>query len=259
MLLTIDIGNTNVVMGVMKDMELVVSFRMTTQIPRTSDEYGITMVEMLRNKGIDVKDIKDVIISSVVPNIMHSITNSIKKYLNKKPFIVGPGIKTGLAVRTDNPKLVGADRIVNCVAAYELHGGPCMTIDFGTSTTYDIVNEKGEFIGGLITPGIRISADAMWQRAAQLTHMEIKRPKSILDCKNTISSMQAGLVYGYIGQVEYIVNKVKEEMNAPHMKIIATGGLARIIQDGTQVIDEYDGLLTLKGLVLIYEKNKALG
>ena len=179
MLLTIDIGNTNVVMGVMKDMELVVSFRMTTQIPRTSDEYGITMVEMLRNKGINVKDIKDVIISSVVPNIMHSITNSIKKYLNKKPFIVGPGIKTGLSVRTDNPKLVGADRIVNCVAAYELHGGPCMTIDFGTSTTYDIVNEKGEFIGGLITPGIRISADAMWQRAAQLPHMEIKRPKSI--------------------------------------------------------------------------------
>lgn len=256
MLLTIDIGNTNVVMGVMKGMELLVSFRMTTQMPRTSDEYGITMVEMLRNKGIDVKDIEDVIVSSVVPNIMHSITNSIKRYLNKKPLIVGPGIKTGLPVRTDNPKTVGADRIVNCVAAYELYGGPCMAIDFGTSTTYDIVNEKGEFIGGLITPGIRISADAMWQRAAQLPHMEIKRPKSILDCKNTVSSMQAGLVYGYIGQVEYIVNKVKAEMNCPDMKIIATGGLARIIQDGTNVIDEYDGLLTLKGLVMIYEKNR---
>lgn len=256
MLLTIDIGNTNIVMGVMKGMELVVSFRMTTQIPRTSDEYGITMVEMLRNKGIDIEEIEAAIISSVVPNIMYSLTNSIKKYIKKTPLIVGPGLKTGIPIRTDNPKAVGADRIVNCVAAYELYGAPCMAIDFGTSTTYDIVNEKGEFIGGLITPGIRISADAMWQRAAQLPDMEIRRPKSILDCKNTISSMQAGLVYGYIGQVEYIVKKVKEEMGCPDMKIIATGGLAKIIKDGTDVIDEYDGLLTLKGLYLIYKKNK---
>ncbi|MGL4738162.1 MAG: type III pantothenate kinase [Cellulosilyticaceae bacterium] len=256
MLLTIDIGNTNIVLGVMKGMDLVVSFRMMTQVPRTSDEYGVTIIEMLESKDIHVKDIQDVIVSSVVPNIMHSVTNSIKKYLNKKPLIVGSGLKTGLAVRTDNPKAVGADRIVNSVAGYELYGAPCMTIDFGTSTTYDIVNEKGEFIGGLITPGIRISADAMWQRAAQLPHMEIKRPKSILDCKNTVSSMQAGLVYGYIGQVEYIVNKVREELGCPEMKIIATGGLAKIIQDGTDVIDHYDGLLTLKGLVMIYEKNK---
>lgn len=256
MLLTIDIGNTNIVLGVMKGMELVASFRMTTQMPRTSDEYGVTMIEMLRNKKIGVEDLQGVIISSVVPSVMYSITNSIKRYLKKKPLIVGPGLKTGISVRTDNPKTVGADRIVNCVAAYELHGGPCMAIDFGTSTTYDIINEKGEFIGGLITPGIRISADVMWQRAAQLPHMEIKRPKSILDCKNTVSSMQAGLVYGYIGQVEYIVKKVKEEMNCPEMKIIATGGLAKIIQDGTDVIQEYDGLLTLKGLALIYEKNK---
>lgn len=256
MLLTIDIGNTNIVMGVMKGMELVASFRMTTQMPRTSDEYGITMVEMLKNRGIEVESLKAVIISSVVPNIMYSFNNGIKKYLNKNPLVVGPGLKTGLAIRTDNPKTVGADRIVNCVAAYELYGGPCMSIDFGTSTTYDIVNEKGEFIGGLITPGIKISADVMWQRAAQLPHMEIKKPKSILDCKNTISSMQAGLVYGYIGQVEYIVKKVKEEMNCPDLKIIATGGLAKIIQNGTDVIEEYDGLLTLKGLSLIYEKNK---
>lgn len=256
MLLTIDIGNTNIVMGVMKGMELVASFRMTTQVPRTSDEYGITMVEMLKNKGMEVDDLQAVIVSSVVPNIMYSFNNGIKKYLRKNPLVVGPGLKTGLAIRTDNPKAVGADRIVNCVAAYELYGGPCMSIDFGTSTTYDIVNEKGEFIGGLITPGIRISADAMWQRAAQLPHMEIKKPKSILDCKNTISSMQAGLVYGYIGQVEYIVKKVKEEMNCPDLKIIATGGLAKIIQNGTDVIEEYDGLLTLKGLSLIYEKNK---
>ncbi|MGL4362102.1 MAG: type III pantothenate kinase [Cellulosilyticaceae bacterium] len=256
MLLTVDIGNTNIVMGVMKGMELVVSFRMTTQTPRTSDEYGITIVEMLHNRDIKVDQIKAVIIASVVPTIMYSVTNSIKRYINKKPLIVGSGLKTGLSIRTDNPKSVGADRIVNCVAAYELYGGPCMAIDFGTSTTYDIVNENGDFIGGLITPGIRISADAMWQRAAQLPDMEIKRPKSILDCKNTISSMQAGLVYGYIGQVEYIVKKVREEMNCPDLKIIATGGLAKIIKNGTTIIDAYDGLLTLKGLSIIYEKNK---
>lgn len=256
MLLTIDIGNTNIVLGVMNGMELVVSFRMMTQVQRTSDEYGVTIIEMLESKDIHIKDIQDVIVSSVVPNIMHSITGSIKKYLGKKPLIIGAGLKTGLPVRTDNPKTVGADRIVNSVAATEIYGAPCMTIDFGTSTTYDIVNENGEFIGGLITPGIRISADAMWQRAAQLPHMEIRRPKSILDCKNTVSSMQAGLVYGYIGQVEYIVNRVKQELGCPEMKIIATGGLAKIIQDGTDVIDHYDGLLTLKGLVYIYEKNK---
>ena len=256
MLLAIDVGNTNIVMGVMKGLELISSFRMTTQAPRTSDEYGIMIVEMLTQKDINIKDITAVIISSVVPDIMYSFTNGVKRYLKQKPLVVGPGLKTGLAVRTDNPREVGADRIVNCVAAYELYGGPCIAIDFGTSTTYDIVNEKGEFIGGLITPGIRICADALWQRAAQLPHMEIKKTKGILDCKNTISSMQTGLVYGYIGQVEYIVNKVKEAINKDDLKVIATGGLAKIIKDGTKVIEEYDGILTLKGLALIYEKNR---
>ena len=256
MLLTIDVGNTNIVLGVMKGLELVASFRMTTQMPRTSDEYGITLVEMLKNNQIAIDDIEGVIISSVVPGIMHSLKNSIKKYINKQPLIVGPGVKTGLSIKTDNPRAVGVDRIVNSVAAYELYGGPCMTIDFGTSTTYDLVTEKGEFIGGLITPGIRICADAMWQRAAQLPHMEIKRPKSILDCKNTISSMQAGLVYGYIGQVEYIIKKVREEMGRPDLKVIATGGLSTIIRDGTDAVEVYDSMLTLKGLVAIYEKNR---
>ncbi len=256
MLLAIDIGNTNIVMGVMNGMELVASFRLTTQTPRTSDEYGITVVEMLRQKQIEVEDITAVIISSVVPDMMYSFNNAIKRYLRQKSMIVGAGLKTGMAVRTDNPREVGADRIVNGVAAYELYGGPCMAIDFGTSTTYDIVNGKGEFIGGLITPGIRICADALWQRAAQLPRMEIKKTKGILDCKNTITSMQSGLVYGYVGQIEYIVKKVKEEMQCPELKVIATGGLAKIIQDSTDVIDEYDGILSLKGLVLIYEKNR---
>lgn len=256
MLLAIDIGNTNIVMGVMNGMELISSFRLTTQTPRTSDEYGIMMVDLLRQRQIDPKDITAVIISSVVPDIMYSFTNGIRRYLRHKPMIVGPGLKTGLAVRTDNPREVGADRIVNCVAAYELYGGPCIAIDFGTSTTYDIVNGKGEFIGGLITPGIRICADALWQRSAQLPHMEIKKTRGILDCKNTISAMQSGLVYGYIGQVEYIVKQIAKELNAPDIKVVATGGLGKIIQDGTDVIEHYDGLLTLKGLAIIYEKNR---
>ncbi|PHV71209.1 pantothenate kinase [Sporanaerobium hydrogeniformans] len=256
MILVIDVGNSNIVLGAMENGNLLGIYRLTTRMPRTSDEYGVMMIELLRQKSITPKDIEAVIISSVVPDIMYSLNNSIKKYFDKTPLVVGKGLKTGIAIRTDNPREVGADRIVNAVASFELYGPPCMVIDFGTATTYDIVNEKGEFIGGITSPGIRISADALWRSAAQLPHIEIKKTKNILDCKNTITSMQAGLVYGYIGQVEYIVNKVKEELNAPHLKVIATGGLARVIQDGTNVIDHYDGLLTLRGLELIYYKNR---
>lgn len=256
MILVMDIGNTNIVMGVMEEEKLIMSFHLMTQTPRTSDEYGVTITAMLNQKGIAKQQIKAVIMASVVPDIMYSLSNSIKKYFGIKPMIVGPGLKTGLAIRTDNPREVGADRIANCVAAYDIMGGPCMAIDFGTATTYDVVNEKGELIAAITSPGIRICADALWQRAAQLPHIEIKKTKSILDAKNTVTSMQTGLVYGYIGQVEYIVNKVKEEMGAPDMKIIATGGLAKIIKDGTTVINAYDGLLTLKGLAKIYHKNR---
>lgn len=256
MILTIDVGNTNIVMGVMEDAKLIASFKLTTQTTRTSDEYGVTMTGMLSQQGIDKGCIKAVIIASVVPDIMYSLTNSIRKYFNIKPLIVRSGLKTGLAIRTDNPREMGPDRIANCVAAYEIHGGPCMVIDFGTATTYDIVNGKGELIAAITSPGIKICADALWQRAAQLPHIEIKKTKSVLDAKNTVTSMQTGLVYGYIGQVEYMVNKVKEEMNIPDMKIIATGGFAKIIREGTNAINEYDGLLTLKGLNIIYQKNR---
>ncbi|WP_029488348.1 type III pantothenate kinase [Candidatus Epulonipiscium viviparus] len=255
MLLTIDIGNTHIVLGLMKKDQVIWSFRMTTQQARTSDEYGVTIIQMLHSNGIDVKDIEDVIVCSVVPNVMFSLKNSIIRYLGKMPYIVGEGLKVGIAIRTDNPRAVGADRIVNSVAAFNIYGGPCMAIDFGTSTTYDITNEKGEFIGGLITPGIGISAEVMSQRAAQLPVIEIKKPKSILDCKNTVASMQGGLVYGYIGQVEYIVKKAKEALGN-NMTIISTGGLGRIIQSETDMIDLHDKYLTHKGLQIIYDKNK---
>lgn len=256
MLLAVDIGNTNIVIGVMEGMEQITSFRMTTCTPRTSDEYGVTIANMIKQGGTNLEDIEDVVISSVVPDIMYSFNNGIRKYLHLEPLVVNSSIKTGLKVVLDNPQLVGADRIVNCVAAREIYGGACIAIDFGTSTTYDIVNQEGEFIGGLITPGIRISADVMTQRAVQLPPIEIKRPDSILDCRNTVSAMQAGLVYGYIGQVEYIVNKIKEELYSPEIKVVATGGLARVIKDGTDVIDYFDSQLTLKGLVILYNMNK---
>ncbi|MCT4595911.1 MAG: type III pantothenate kinase [Anaeromicrobium sp.] len=254
MILVVDVGNTNVVLGAFKGQELIGSWRLTTGTKRTSDEFGILLHSLIENRGLKTEDVKEVIVSSVVPNIMYSMINGIKKYFHIEPIIVGPGIKTGINIKTENPKEVGADRIVNCAGAYYTYGGPAIVIDFGTATTYDVVTEKGEFITGIISPGIKISADALWSRAAKLPNIEIKKPDSIM-AKNTITSMQAGLVYGYIGQVEYIVNKVKEEMNNPNVKVIATGGLAKIIEEETDVIDVNDPLLTLNGLRIIYERN----
>lgn len=256
MLFVIDIGNTNIVLGAFKGDDLVVSWRMTTKTPRTSDEYGLFMYNLLLSKGIDKDAIKDVIIASVVPNIMYSLVSGIIKYFDTTPIIVGPGVKTGIDIRTDNPKEVGADRIVNTVSAYDTYGGPAIVIDFGTATTYDVVTEDGIFNAAITSPGIKIAANALWQKAAKLPEIEIKKPDSIL-AKNTVTSMQAGLVYGYIGQVEYIVKKVKEEMKRPDMKVIATGGLAKIIYSETDVIDVYDPMLTLKGLKIIYDKNRS--
>ncbi|NDL67208.1 type III pantothenate kinase [Anaerotalea alkaliphila] len=253
MLLVVDIGNTNITLGVYQGSRLAGNFRMTTKENRTSDEYGVTIMAMLQARGVDKTQIKDVIISSVVPNIMYSFTNGIRKYFDKEPMIVGPGIKTGISIHTDNPREVGADRIVDAVGAYYEYGGPAMVIDFGTATTYDVVSGDGVFEVGITSPGIKISANALWEQAAKLPEIEIRKPESIL-AKNTVTSMQAGLVYGYIGQVEYIVRKVKEEMER-EMKVIATGGLARIIVGETDAIDIYDVDLTFKGLRHIYLRN----
>lgn len=255
MVLVVDVGNTNIVLGLFKDREFVNSWRLTTQSKRTSDEFGMIIYDLLKHEGVEPESLKHVIVSSVVPSIMYSLTSAIIKYLGIEPLIVGPGIKTGINIITDNPKEVGADRIVNVVAAKTLYGCPAIVIDFGTATTYDVVNEQGDFVAAVTSPGLQISADALWQRASQLPNIEIRKPESIL-AKNTVTSMQAGLVYGYIGQVEYIVNKIKEELNCPEMQVIATGGLAKIIAPETDTINVYDALLTLKGLEIIYEKNK---
>ena len=254
MLLAIDVGNTNITFGAFDGSSLKSTFRLMTGSARTSDEYGGMTLGLLKYNGIEVDDISGVIVASVVPNVMHALVGSIERYLNKKPMIMGPGLKTGIHIVTENPKEIGPDRIVDAVGAYEKYGGPVLVMDFGTATTYDLISEKGEFLAGITAPGIKISAKALWEDTAKLPEVEIKKPDSIL-AQNTITSMQAGLVYGQIGQTEYIIKKVKEEAGLENMKVVATGGLGSIIADETKLIDVYDRMLTLDGLRLIYEKN----
>lgn len=254
MVLVIDVGNTNITCGVYEKNDLETTFRITTKIPRTSDEYGVLMKDMLKNNDISTEEIEGVIIASVVPNVMHALVGAIQRYIGKQPLIVGPGVKTGIMITSDNPKEIGPDRIVDAVAAYHKYGGPVLVLDFGTATTYDLVTEDGKFPVGITAPGIRISAKALWEDTAKLPEIEIKKPKSIL-ATETISSMQAGLVYGQIGQTEYIINKVKEETGYKNLKVVATGGLGRIIANETDTIDVYDSALTLDGLKIIYDKN----
>ncbi|PXV90241.1 type III pantothenate kinase [Lachnotalea glycerini] len=255
MLLVIDVGNTNITLGIFSKEGLIGNFRLTTKMPRTSDEYGIDICNLLEHRNFTIGDIEDVIIASVVPDIMYSLNSSIIKYFHIEPIIVGPGIKTGIRLAMDNPKEVGADRIVDAVGAYELYGGPVIIVDFGTATTYDLVTQEGAFTAGVTAPGISTSAKALWQDAAKLPKIEIKKPASILS-KETISSMQAGIVYGYIGQTEYIISKMKEESKLEGIKVVATGGLGIIIAQETSLIDIYDPTLTLKGLQCIYNRCK---
>lgn len=255
MILVADVGNTNMTMGVYDGEELKATFRIMTKTPRTSDEYGILITQLLHNKSIDVTSLEGSIIASVVPDVMHSLTGAIVRYTETTPLIVGPGVKTGIKIVTEDPRAIGADRIVDAVAAYEKYGGPILVIDFGTATTYDLITEDGKFAAGITAPGIRISSEALWKQTAKLPNIEIKKPKSIL-AQETISSMQAGLMYGQIGQTEYIIKKVKEESGIQNLKVVATGGLGRTISDETDTIDIYDSSLTLDGLRMIYEKNR---
>ncbi|KAF5070819.1 type III pantothenate kinase [Anaerotignum sp.] len=255
MLLVIDVGNTNYVLGVYHGEKLVKCWRMATGSNKTADETGIFLYNLFEASGFDVSRIEAVIISSVVPDIMYSLTQGIRKYFNIEPMIVSAGMKTGIVIKRDNPKAVGADRIVNLVAANEIYGGPAVVIDYGTANTFDVINEKSEFITGLITPGISICAEALYQRAAQLPKIEIKKPKSII-VKNTVGSIQAGLVIGHIGQTKYIIQQLREQLDIPDMKVVATGGLARVIDPNKEIFDILDPVLTLKGLKILYQKNK---
>ena len=255
MLLTVDVGNTNITFGVYDGETVLTTFRMMSQTNKTSDEFGISILNLLEANGVARQGIGGIIVVSVVPGIMHALIGALIRYVGRRPYIVGHGVKTGIEVATDNPREVGTDRIVDAAAAYTIYGGPVMVLDFGTATTYDVVDEKGQFISGVTAPGIGISAKALWTNTAKLPEIEIKKPASIL-ARETISSMQAGLVYGQIGQAKYIIEETKKALDYPDMKVVATGGLGRMIADELTEIDIYDPTLTLKGLQIIYERNR---
>ncbi len=255
MLIGIDIGNTDFTIGFFDGATLLDTFRMRSKSKKTSDEYGMFMLDALKFRNYRIEDVEDVIISSVVPDVMHSFTSAFIKFFNLRPIIVGPGVKTGIKVKTNNPKETGCDRIVDGVAAYTLYGGPVIVIDFGTATTYDVVSPQGEFLGGVITLGLGTAVKVLSESAAKLPEIEIRKAKKIVG-KDTVSAMQAGSFYGYIGQTEYIVRKLKEETGYHNAMVVATGGIGRMISEETTCIDHYDQNLTLKGLQIIYSKQK---
>lgn len=257
MLLVVDVGNTNIVFGVYKNEELQYNWRIATYKEKTSDEYGLLFEQIFKYHSLCPKDVKDVIISSVVPTLMHTLSAMSIKYFNKEPKIVGPGIKTGMNIKYDNPKEVGADRIVNAVAGYEKYGGPLIIVDFGTAITFCAISKEGEYLGGAITPGISISSEALFLRTAKLPKVEISKPESVI-AKNTVNSIQAGLVYGYIGLVDFIIERIMEELKEEGEveTVVATGGFSSLIASESKYINKIDKLLTLEGLRIIYGRNK---
>ena len=257
LLLVIDVGNTNVVFGVYQEEKLLYDWRIATEKDRTSDEYGLLFEQIFRYHGLDPKQVKNVIISSVVPPLMHTLPAMSIKYFGIDPIVIGPGVKTGMNIKYDNPREVGADRIVNAVAAYEKYGGPLIIVDFGTAITFCAVSKNGDYLGGAITPGIKISSEALFMRTAKLPKVEIARPERVI-AKNTINSIQSGLVYGYIGMVDYIISKMIEEIGEDEgeVNIVATGGFSNLISSESKYINKIDKLLTLDGLRIIFERNK---
>jgi type III pantothenate kinase len=253
MILVVDVGNTNIVLGLYKGKTLTRHWRLSTNRSSTVDEYGILITSLFQIAGIQAADVDGVILSSVVPPLMRTLEELFVKYVGKHALVVGPGIKTGLNIRYENPKDVGADRIVNAVAGIEQYGAPLVIVDFGTATTFDYVDESGAYIGGAIVPGIGISAEALYQRAAKLPRIELTKPRTVIG-RNTVAAMQAGIVFGYAGQVDGIVRRIMKEFNV-QPKVIATGGLAELISAETETIEKVDPLLTLEGLRIIYERN----
>ncbi len=255
MILVVDVGNTHIVLGVYGQTELLASWRLNTDKERTADELGMFMLNLFDHAGLKAGEIEAVIIASVVPPIMYTLEHSIKKYFKLDPMIIGPGTKTGINIRYQNPKEVGTDRIVNAVAGFELYGGPLIIVDMGTATTFCAVSARGEYLGGVICPGVKISLEALFQKAAKLPRIDLIKPDGVIG-KNTVSSMQSGIFYGYIGQVDYIVKRMKQEMQEDNIKVIATGGLARFISEESRTIDHVSPTLTLEGLRIVYERNR---
>jgi type III pantothenate kinase len=257
MLLTLDVGNTNTVLGLYKLdelHELIAHWRVTTHKAQTADEYGVLFLNLFGMHGIQSSSVNAIIISSVVPQLDSTLRRVCEHYFKLKPLFIEPGIKTGMPLLIDNPSELGADRIVNCVAAFERYGGPCIAIDFGTATTFDVISAKGEYTGGVITPGLGISADALFSRAAKLSRVDVRRPAKVIGT-NTVSYIQSGLYYGYIGLVDGILERMIIELGL-QPKIVATGGLAKLIIGDSKYAIERDDMLTLEGLRIVYERNR---
>ncbi len=260
MLLGFDVGNSNTVIGVFDGERMINNWRIETDMNKSADEYGMLISQLFNYEGIDMKAVDDLIISTVVPSVLFTLQHMATKYFGKKAIVVEAGIKTGLIVRYDNPGQVGADRIVNAVAALAKYGGPLIIIDFGTATTFDAISDKAEYLGGTIAPGLKISSEALFEKTSKLPKVEIEDPGRVI-CKNTQESMQSGLVYGHMGMCDYIVNIMKEELKAycgdeKKVTVVATGGISTMIDSGLDCIDYVDKLLTLEGLRIIYEKNR---
>lgn len=254
MLLVVDVGNTNTVLGLFDGAELVHDWRIRTVVDHTVDEYGMLIYNLYKTSRISSRKIRDIIISCVVPPMLNILEPLCRKYFSLKPLIVGPGVKTGMPIFYDNPKEVGADRIVNAVAGYEKYKQDLIIVDFGTATTFDYVSARGEYMGGCITPGIMISSEALFERAAKLPRVELSKPRSIV-AKDTVSSMQAGIMYGYAGLVDGICERMKAEVKSNPL-VVATGGLAKIVAPETRNINVVDDMLTLEGLRIIYLRNQ---
>ncbi|MGI6175568.1 MAG: type III pantothenate kinase [Christensenellales bacterium] len=254
MYLVIDIGNTNIKCGLYQQRKLLLSWRVYADSQKTSDEYGVEATTFLRHRGYSFKDVKGIIIASVKPQLNYTIEHMCEVFFDITPLLVSHDLHTGLHLQYDDPALLGADRIVNAVAALEKYGGPCITVDFGTATTLGAISRRGDFLGGSICPGIRISTDALIHNTSMLPNIQFQKPPSVI-CKDTISSMQSGIIYGLVGQVDTLVSRMKVEMAEPSAKVIATGGMSQVIASESSVIDVTDSLLTLEGLSILYLKN----